>query len=87
VPIPDVPGRDELLREMKEPINWLNGSSRWLVIGSQSGRIVTIENAAVDPADLLYPQPAGTPSSEEMRNRQILAAREFTREMSQLGGR
>jgi prepilin-type N-terminal cleavage/methylation domain-containing protein len=75
---------DELVREMKEPINWLNGFSRWIVIGSQSGRIVTIENAAVD-----LPAVAALASTipEVKRNRQIAAAREFTREMSQLGGR
>ncbi len=34
--------------KLREPINWLNGSSRWVVIGSQSGRVVTVENAHVD---------------------------------------
>ena len=84
------PITQEQLNEMREPINWLSGNSRWIVIGSQSGRIVTVENAFVDPLAVLNdPQPLiiATPQSEEMRTRQILAAREFTREMAQLGGR
>ncbi len=74
--------RDEERQKMKEPINWLSGISRWVVIGSQSGRIVTVENAFVDLPEVTTMAP-----SEALRNQQILAAREFTREMSQLGGR
>ncbi|MCI0331956.1 MAG: prepilin-type N-terminal cleavage/methylation domain-containing protein [Planctomycetes bacterium] len=76
--------------KIREPINWLNGTSRWVVIGSQSGRIATIENAFVDLLAVLNdPNPVifATQSTEEMRARQILAAREFTREMAQMGGR
>jgi hypothetical protein len=71
------------LRELKAPINWLSGTSRWIVIGSQSGRIVSVENAFVD----LPPIAVSATSFDDKRNEQILAAREFTREMSQLGGR
>jgi hypothetical protein len=53
------------------------------VIGSQTGRIATVENAFVN---LDTVSAMGTPS-EQMRNQQILDAREFTREMSQAGGR
>jgi hypothetical protein len=57
-----------------------------VVIGSQTGRIATIENAFVDVPGVIansgFPQ-----STEQMRAAQILAAREFTREMGQVGGR
>jgi type II secretory pathway pseudopilin PulG len=90
VPDPATQGADQVVQEMKEPINWLNGNSRWIVIGSQSGRIATVENATVDPWTVLTDTKSRIPadeSTEEMRTRQILAAREFTREMSQMGGR
>jgi prepilin-type N-terminal cleavage/methylation domain-containing protein len=83
--------REKLLADMKKPVNWLRGESRWIVIGSQSGRVVTVENAFVDPAaaittytnsPYLYSQ-----SSEELRTGQIWSAREFVKEMKQLGGR
>jgi hypothetical protein len=75
---------EEKLQELKGAINWLSGTSRWIVIGAQSGRVVTVENAFVDVPELLTNPPADL---GERRNQQILAAREFTREMSQLGGR
>jgi type II secretory pathway pseudopilin PulG len=80
---------DDQRNRLREPVNWLSGTSRWVVIGPQSGRIATIENAAVDPKAVLSKPmfPNATPSTEEMRCAQILAAREFTREMAQLGGR
>jgi hypothetical protein len=81
---------DEQRAEMKEGINWLLGDSRWIVIGWQSGRIATIENAAVDPLDVINdPAPpfVAAEGTEFMRARQIVAAREFTRTSSQVGGR
>jgi type II secretory pathway pseudopilin PulG len=82
---------DEARAKLREPINWLSGDSRWVVIGSQSGRVATIENAAVDLASVLntpaQPFQSASQSTEEMRSAQILAAREFTHEMGQLGGR
>lgn len=82
---------DELRAKLREPINWLNGDSRWIVIGAQTGRVATIENANVDLAGVLNqplkPFNTASQSSEEMRCAQILAAREFTREMAQMGGR
>jgi prepilin-type N-terminal cleavage/methylation domain-containing protein len=68
---------------LREPINWLLGESRWLVIGAQSGRIVTIENGFGEPSPAIF----GLPLGEDRRNQQIIAAREFAPEMSQLGGR
>jgi type II secretory pathway pseudopilin PulG len=85
-------GTDEQKAKLKEPLNWLSGNSRWVVIGSQSGRVATIENANVDMVDVLTatppPQfPTAAASTEDMRAVQILSAREFTREMKQVGGR
>jgi type II secretory pathway pseudopilin PulG len=75
----------EAMLRLREPINWLSGNSRWIVIGSQSGRVATIENGAVD---LLALSADGKLNGDEVsRNEQILAAREFTREMAQMGGR
>jgi type II secretory pathway pseudopilin PulG len=82
---------EEQMNKLRQPINWLSTTSRWIVIGSQSGRVVTVENAFVDPLAVIVASTQGinalSENSEELRNQQILAAREFTREMSQLGGR
>lgn len=82
---------DDAKAKLRERINWLGGYSRWIVIGSQSGRIATIENASFDMA-ALYDQYTSnpynlSPNSEQLRNAQIKAAREFTAEMGQLGGK
>jgi prepilin-type N-terminal cleavage/methylation domain-containing protein len=85
------PLTDEQRAKLREPLNWLGGGSRWVVIGSQTGRIATIENAFVDMSSVLNnpqkPFDTASQSSEEMRGAQILAAREFTHEMAQVGGR
>jgi prepilin-type N-terminal cleavage/methylation domain-containing protein len=77
--------------KLREPINWLNGTSRWVVIGSQSGRVVTVENAHVDVGSVIQTFTTKSPplaaSSEPLRNEQIKSAREFTHEMKQVGGR
>jgi type II secretory pathway pseudopilin PulG len=82
---------DEERQELKEPVNWLSGESRWVVLGPQSGRVVTVENAAVDPQAIIGKYTSSPYSlaaaSEPLRNEQIKAAREFTRGMAQLGGR
>jgi hypothetical protein len=82
---------DEQKAKLKEPLNWLSGNSRWVVLGSLSGRVATIENANVDMASVLSaplkPYTGALQSTEQMRAAQILAAREFTHEMKQLGGR
>jgi type II secretory pathway pseudopilin PulG len=79
------------VRDMKKPVNWLRGESRWIVIGSQSGRVVTIENSFVDPSAVITTYTASpyslSQSTEQMRSAQILTAREFIKEMKQLGGR
>ena len=77
------PTTDEQRAELREPVNWLNGDSRWLVLGAQTGRIVTIENGFVDLSTMVLSDPL----MEDRRSRQIIAAREFAPEMSQLGGR
>jgi hypothetical protein len=76
--------------KLRKPLNWLGGGSRWVVIGSQTGRIATIENAFVDMATIYTDNVTnGTlkQGTEDLRTAQILAAREFTREMAQVGGR
>jgi prepilin-type N-terminal cleavage/methylation domain-containing protein len=81
---------DQKRQETKAPVNWLLGLSRWVVIGSQSGRVVSVENAAVDPLAVINdptPPIVATESTEPMRTRQILAAREFTFDMANMGGR
>ena len=57
-------------RASKKPINWLSGESRWIVIGSQSGRVVTIENAFVDPLAVIDESrpPCIERTLDEMRN-------------------
>ncbi len=75
---------------LRKPLNWLGNGSRWVVLGAQSGKIATIENAYVDMAGLytkFVTNGSLSPGTEELRTQQILAAREFTHEMSQLGGR
>jgi prepilin-type N-terminal cleavage/methylation domain-containing protein len=77
------------LEELKTSINWLNPESRWVVIGAQSGRVVSTENAFVDPSAVLAVATTGNnpipESSQQLRNLQIDAAREFAREMTQAG--
>jgi hypothetical protein len=74
---------EDMRNRLREPINWLNGTSRWIVVGSQTGRITTIENGFVDAASIS----TATGSDEVKRNMQIKSAREFTREMGRVGGR
>jgi len=74
---------DEQKQTYKEAVNWLRGESRWIVIGAQSGRVVTVENAFVDPTQFF---PVMEPL-DVVRARQIHAAREFAREMVQVGGK
>jgi hypothetical protein len=74
---------DEQKQEVKETVNWLRGESRWIVIGSQSGRVVTVDNAFVNPGVFLPP----SEPLDILRARQIHASREFAREMVQAGGR
>lgn len=75
---------EEQQQEAKETVNWLRGESRWIVIGSQSGRVATVENAFVNPGQFLD---VTTDTKEVRRARQINAAREFARELTQVGGR
>jgi prepilin-type N-terminal cleavage/methylation domain-containing protein len=77
---------DEARAKLREPINWLSTNSRWIVIGSMSGRVVTIENGFVD-LNQITTLSTPPPSTEELRTEQVLAAREFTQEMANVGGR
>ena len=87
LPAPAAPNRDQLMEELRDPVNWLRGESRWIAIGPQSGRVVTTENAAVDPLVIINKfVPPLSESSNVLRNEQIKAAREFARQMSQMGG-
>jgi hypothetical protein len=78
----------EELSQLRQTLNWLAGESRWIVVGAQSGRVVTVENALVARQTLAE---LADPSVNELghlrRARQIDAAREFARQMVQLGGR
>jgi type II secretory pathway pseudopilin PulG len=86
------PPTAEQLAELKKPVNWLRGESRWVVIGSQSGRVVTIENSTVDPRAIINDRGTAASATEELRTLQIVGttnvpgAREFIKEMKQLGG-
>ena len=73
------------LEELKTSVNWLNPESRWVAIGAQSGRVVSTENAFVDPRVVLAQNSAIPESSQQLRNLQIYRAREFAREMTQSG--
>lgn len=80
------------LQAEKAKINWLNGSSRWVMIGSQTGNVVTVENASFDPdlavraayTDLGTSDPLVRPLRY---NLEISLAREFAAQMSRVGGR
>jgi type II secretory pathway pseudopilin PulG len=74
---------DQQRQAAREPINWLRGESRWIVIGAQSGRVVTTENAFVP----LFDTTSYGANLDLARNEQIRQAREFAREMTQMGGR
>jgi prepilin-type N-terminal cleavage/methylation domain-containing protein len=85
---PNTSFTDQKRAELREQINWLQGDSRWIVLGAQTGRVVTVENGLVDPALVLAQNNNQLPQrSEPLRSMQIRAAREFAPEMSQIGGR
>jgi hypothetical protein len=74
---------DAQRQAIRRPLNWLSNDSRWVVIGSQSGRVATIKNAFVELGGIA----AQTIPSELKRTDQIRMAREFTRDMLQDEGR
>jgi hypothetical protein len=94
IPAPDLT-RDKTLKDYpaetdraareraREPLNWMSGTSRWVVIGSQSGRVATVPNTYVNPPEF---STYGTPS-EDLRSSQIIQARALTRETTQATGR
>lgn len=81
------PATDPVKQEFKETVNWLLNESRWIVIGAQSGRVVTVSNAFVDPQQILQAPATGSLPLDLLRAVQINASREFAREMVQAGGR
>jgi type II secretory pathway pseudopilin PulG len=87
LPAVGAPGAEQTLQDIKSSVNWLRSESRWIAIGSQSGRVVTVDNASVDPRTVILENGSVPQSSEELRNEQIRAAREFAREMTQIGGK
>ena len=79
-------GTEAELQSAKSEINWLNGDSRWVVVGAQTGSLTTAENAFVDPRQ--YAQ--GTMDNAELSRRrglEVRAAREFARQSVGMGGR
>jgi prepilin-type N-terminal cleavage/methylation domain-containing protein len=78
---------DEQKQSYKEAVNWLRGESRWIVIGAQSGRVVTVGNSFVDPTQFFDTTTYPSDTLDVRRARQIHAAREFAREMTQIGGK
>ena len=86
----NAPDRDQLMQDVKETVNWLRGESRWIAIGPQSGRVVTTENAFVVPEAIINKYAASpyfySQGTDLIRNQQIIAAREFARQMNQMGG-
>ena len=72
----------------RNKINWLNLESRWVNVGSQSGSVVTTENASVDVNNLNTIDFDGNGETPlNIRRSQILAAQEFAREKQQMGGK
>lgn len=70
------------LEDLQAEYNWLNLDSRWVSIASRTGRVVTTENAFVDPRN--HVDPSGYQDAN--RALRIQAAREFAGDMRQLGG-
>ncbi|MGI9457353.1 MAG: pilus assembly FimT family protein [Aeoliella sp.] len=81
-------GTQEEQEAEKNKINWLNMESRWVNIGSQSGSVVTTENAYVNMQTMTTTDFDGNGDTPLNRRRsQILASQEFAREMRRTGGR
>jgi hypothetical protein len=82
---------DEERATHTEKVNWLRPTSRWIVIGGRTGRVVTAENAFVDLRDWSNNSTDYQDYQDSdplvRRAMQIDASREFAREMTQLGGR
>lgn len=84
-----VGGTETELEAEKAKINWLNTESRWVVLGAQTGNVVTAENAFVNlpiQADDYDGDNDVDGSLLETRMGQIQAAQEFARGMRPTGG-
>ncbi len=74
----DRDGDDEVLAR-RDRLNWLNGDSLWVTVGSRTGRIVTADNdISTDPRA----QTDGSTTVEVQTARQIRDARQSARTMS-----
>ena len=84
----DLTSGSETQQELeKSKLNWLNLESRWVVIGAQTGAVVTSENAFVSPGSLTTVDFDGNGDTFLNRRRtQIQAAQEFARELKRTGG-
>lgn len=82
-------GTDAEKQDEKAAINWLNGETRWVTVGAQTGAVVTAENAFVDPERLATMDlPDGDAAALAARRRlEINAAREIARQLTGVGGR
>lgn len=77
-------GTESELEEAKAEINWLDGESRWVTIGGQSGVISTSQNGFVNPATVANQNASET--STQIRNREITLARELAFQKVKEGG-
>ncbi len=73
------------LKKVRADHNWLNGDSRWVVVGSSTGAVGTVENALLDPTK--WQTYDRDNSGDVPFAEQIWAATEFVRQSSRVGGR
>lgn len=89
-PFASFSGTDNQKEDAKEKINWLNGDTRWVVIGAQTGTVATAENAFVDPERAtasVTDTGAQLHTLSKRRDYEVTAAREFARQSVGMGGR
>ena len=89
-------GNPTAVESVRDEINWLAGDSLWVTIGARSGRVVTTENAFINPTPSAPPDPwTGQPRFDYSNplntlmsiQRQLIDAREYAIEMRPIGGR
>lgn len=81
-------GTDADIQDRKAVINWLNGESRWVTVGSRTGTVRTSENAFVDPVDVVNDTGLNTFPGDltARRNEEIQRARALANEGAQESG-
>ncbi|MDC0936218.1 type II secretion system protein [Pirellulales bacterium] len=72
---------DSELEEKRKEYNWLDLDSRWVTVAGRTGRVITSENAFVDPRAVVH----ASDYPDANRALRIDFAREFAREMRQSG--